>query len=462
MTKVVRIPLISKTQKDGEEIPYEDICRVLWGLQRITRDIKNKTVQYCWEWQGFASDYKKQNGDYPKDKDKLNYSLSGFIYDKIKDCALGSASIATTESNVIKAFNSAKKEMLKGERSVLSYKENQPIDIHGNSIRLSYDETSKTFFVSLTLLSKAGKEEYDMPLQFLFAMKVRDKSARTILERCLDGIYKVSASKLIYNKKKRQWFLNLSYSFGAKNHNLDKDKILGMNLGINYPVVASVNGDYKRFSVQGGEVDAFRAKITARKYSLSKQRPVCGDGSVGHGYNTRMKPILKIEDIIARFRDTYNHKISRSIVDYAIKNGCGTIQLENLKAIADTQMDKAEKDKDAKKISEGQFKARNAYLRNWSYYDLQQKIENKAKENGIEVIYINPAYTSQRCNKCGAIHAESRPTNTKYKCIECGYEENADYNASQNIAIKDIDKIIEQTLKEQKKLEKKSAKAKRT
>lgn len=66
----------------------------------------------------------------------------------------------------------------------------------------------------------------------------------------------------------------------------------------------------------------------------------------------------------------------------------------------------------------------DAFLRQWSYFDLQQKITNKAAEYGIDVIKINPKYTSQRCSKCG-------------------FKENADFNASQNISIRDIDKIIE-------------------
>lgn len=38
------------------------------------------------------------------------------------------------------------------------------------------------------------------------------------------------------------------------------------------------------------------------------------------------------------------------------------------------------------------------------------------------------------------------------KCVKCGFEENADYNASQNIAIKNIGEIIKETLKNQNKI----------
>jgi transposase len=78
---------------------------------------------------------------------------------------------------------------------------------------------------------------------------------------------------------------------------------------------------------------------------------------------------------------------------------------------------------------------------------LQTKIEYKAKEVGIEVRYINPKYTSQRCSKCGCISANNRPSQAVFKCVKCGFESNADYNASQNIGISEIEKIIEHDLK---------------
>ncbi|MCK9544712.1 MAG: transposase, partial [Novosphingobium sp.] len=54
------------------------------------------------------------------------------------------------------------------------------------------------------------------------------------------------------------------------------------------------------------------------------------------------------------------------------------------------------------------------------------------EENGINLIKVNPAYTSQTCSRCGSIHKESRK-GEKYLCIDCGYELDADLNASINI-----------------------------
>ena len=47
------------------------------------------------------------------------------------------------------------------------------------------------------------------------------------------------------------------------------------------------------------------------------------------------------------------------------------IQMENLTGISDNK---------------------EHFLKEWSYYDLQTKIENKAKEKGIKIVYINPEF----------------------------------------------------------------------
>ncbi|MBO6141281.1 MAG: transposase [Ruminococcus sp.] len=428
MNKVVKLALISKVKdKDGNDVKYGDVCKILWELQRQTREIKNKAVQFCWEWNGFSSEYNNLFGEYPKDKDYLKNKSEGkpivlrsFVYDRLKsDYYLNSSNLSTTTSLAFKEFKQYLTDIRKGERSVLNYKNNQPLELHNECIWL--ESNNGKFITRFSFLNKAGKDFYSID-NFTFEVIVKDNSTKTILERCIDSIYGIRASKLIYNQKKKQWFLNLSYSFEAKEiATLDKDKILGVDLGIALPICASVYGDLDRFTIKGGEIEHFRKSIESRKRSLLQQGKVCGDGRIGHGIHTRNKPAYNIEDKIARFRDTANHKYSRALIDYAVRKGCGTIQMEMLKGITE------EKD---------------PFLKNWTYFDLQQKIEYKAKEKGIKVVYIAPKYTSRRCSKCGHIDKDNRLTQANFLCLNCGYKENADYNASQNIAIKDIDKII--------------------
>ena len=60
---------------------------------------------------------------------------------------------------------------------------------------------------------------------------------------------------------------------------------------------------------------------------------------------------------------------------------------------------------------------------------------------------------NKRCNKCGNIHIENRDCKNdqaKFECKICGHKDNADINASKNIAMPYIDKIIETYIKDNK------------
>ena len=87
----------------------------------------------------------------------------------------------------------------------------------------------------------------------------------------------------------------------------------------------------------------------------------------GKGRKRKTQAIDRFHEKEKKYIDTKLHTYSRMLVDMAIKNECGVINLINQK----------EKELEAK---ENEF-----ILRNWSYYGLKTKIEYKAKMCGIEV-----------------------------------------------------------------------------
>lgn len=127
------------------------------------------------------------------------------------------------------------------------------------------------------------------------------------------------------------------------------------------------------------------------------------------------KTVKKIKNREQRIVKDLNHKMSKFIVDRAVKENA-EIRLEDLKGIRQTT-----KSKKSFKYS----------LNSWSYYQLGQFIQYKALLAGIPLSFIEPAYTSKCCSKCGQI---GNRNDKSFKCEQCSYADNADVNAAFNIA----------------------------
>ena len=109
--------------------------------------------------------------------------------------------------------------------------------------------------------------------------------------------------------------------------------------------------------------------------------------------------------------------ISRQIVSFAESLGSG-IKFEKLFSTRYSLPD------NAKGLYDFSFD-------NGSFYSLQRLVEKRANERGINVIYVNPAYTSKRCSRCGNYGRRFRK---RFECPHCGYVAHADVNAAFNIA----------------------------
>jgi len=124
---------------------------------------------------------------------------------------------------------------------------------------------------------------------------------------------------------------------------------------------------------------------------------------------------------VTRFLATHaahmNHKISKECVAEAKRTGRG-IALEELRGIRDRVRP---------------CRDQRAALSSWPFHQLDRYIAYKAERAGVPVLWVDPAYTSQMCPRCGHTAKANRPTRDHFRCRRCGLAGPADVVAGVNV-----------------------------
>ena len=340
-----------------------------------------------------------------------------------KDLELGKGidTLSTVTQKVKKDFKtSLKNGLAKGERSSINYKRNFPLMTRGRDLSFYYDDkdilikwVNKIIFKVVLGHKGYNNEELMHTLNKIIEGQnlLKNEKNKELKKELGKKIYTVGQSSLEFDKN-NNLILNLTLDIPFKQEEgFVEGRTLGVDLGIKYPAYVCLNDDtYKREHI--GEVLELikqRKQYQERRIRTQQQlKNVKG----GKGRHKKLKNLDRLSECERNFTKTYNHMISKGIVEFAKKYKCEFINMENLT-----------KDGFDDKI-----------LRNWSYYELQSMVEYKAERVGIKVRYIDPAYTSQTCSRCGNIDKENRQTQEKFVCTKCNFELNADHNASINIA----------------------------
>ncbi len=175
---------------------------------------------------------------------------------------------------------------------------------------------------------------------------------------------------------------------------------MGIDLGIKCPAVSRCSDGSVKFYGNGRRNKAMRRHFAAKRKALQKAK--------------HQEALARINNKEQRIMKDIDHKVSREIIKTAEKHHVKVIKMERLSNIRTTTRTS---------------RKNNPSLHTWSFYRLAQYIEYKARLAGIEVLYVNPAYTSQTCPNCGKRHhADDR----NFVC-ECGFRTHRDIVGAWNI-----------------------------
>ncbi len=356
-----------------------------------------------------SSAYLESNRDIKSDifkEAQKSLTNSNPIFDNI-EFGTGIDTKSAITQRVKKDFKtSLKNGLAKGERTITNYKRDYPLLTRGRDLKFQYKDDD-------IIIKWVNKIQFKVVLG---SGKIKENKIELqyTLHKIINKEYKVGQSSLQFDRNNNLILnLNLDIPYNPKNETVE-GRTLGVDLGIKYPAYMCLNDDtYKREHI--GSIDDF---LRIREQMQDRRRKLQHDLKFikgGKGRKKKTQALDRLRDKEKNFATTYNHMISKNVVEFAKKNQCEYINME--------------------KLTKDGFN--NKILRNWSYYQLQQYIEYKAEREGIQVRYIDPSYTSQTCARCGHIDKENRQTQEKFICTKCGFELNADHNASINIARSD-------------------------
>lgn len=353
--------------------------------------------------------YKKGKRN-PKETDS-NYSLYEFgevVFPK------GLPTASSIGMKVKQDIVTAKKDgLFKGKVSLPNKKLDSPLIIESQQFQIYHNYENYDDFLDNLFTNKLEvfmKFVNGINFKLVFGNPHKSQYLRSEIQQIFEENYKVCGSSIQIDGKKI--ILNLNMDIPKQEMELNENIVVGVDLGLAIPAVCGLNtNDYIRKSI--GSKDDFlriRTQLQSQRRRLQK---ALSSTSGGHGREKKLKGLEKLKDRERNFVKTYNHYVSKNVVDFAIKNKAKYINVEDLSGFDSSQF----------------------ILRNWSFYELQQFITYKAAKYGIEVRKINSYHTSQICSCCGHWEEGQRIDQAHFKCKSCGVELNADFNASRNIAM---------------------------
>jgi len=236
------------------------------------------------------------------------------------------------------------------------------------------------------------------------------------MEKYFDAmIYKFGTAKLVY--KHGKYFLHIPVTYDVPTSNLSEVcNVVGIDRGINF-LIATYDSKHKSDFVSGKAIKQKRANYSKLRKELQKRKTPSS--------RRRIKAIGQREN---RWMQDINHQVSKALVENNPKHSL--FVLEDLTGVRNATE---------------RIRTKDRYVSvSWSFYDLEQKLIYKAKQNESVVIKVDPAYTSQCCPKCG--HTEKANRNKKkhlFTCKNCGYQSNDDRIGAMNLYRMGINYLVD-------------------
>lgn len=212
------------------------------------------------------------------------------------------------------------------------------------------------------------------------------------------------------------WYISIQVEIAQEVSVHPKSNILGIDLGIS-KFVATSEGNYK------GSISPYRLmenKLQKHQRILSKKKRYSSN------WKKQQRKLQKCHAKIANIRKDFQHKLST-----ILSKNHATIVVEDLKIKNISATAKGTLENPGKNVAAKSGLNKSILDQGWGEFIRQLKY--KLNWLGGKLLEVPARHTSQKCCVCKHVSQDNRKTQSKFLCVNCGHQENADINAAKNI-----------------------------
>lgn len=136
--------------------------------------------------------------------------------------------------------------------------------------------------------------------------------------------------------------------------------------------------------------------------------------------------VQRIHSRIGNARRDYLHKATTTISQNHAMVCIEGLQVRNMSRSAAGTTEKPGRQVRAKS-------GLNKAILDQGWFEFRRQLDYKLAWNGRYLIAVPPENTSRTCPCCGHVSADNRRTQSRFECVECGFEENADVVGAINV-----------------------------
>jgi len=206
-----------------------------------------------------------------------------------------------------------------------------------------------------------------------------------------------------------KYYIHIQLKDEAPNP-IKSTNVIGVDFGRRDIAITS-NGD----KWDGKKLTETRDRYSTTRASLQR----CASTRTRSSRRRCRRILVRLSGRERRFQQWMNHNISKTIIKQA-KQHNAAVAIEDLTGIRER----------TNHLPRNKTERRRSNC--WSFYQLRMFLEYKGVREGVELIAVPPAYTSQTCHHC--LHIGLR-SDKKFKCANCNWSGDADLNAAKMISL---------------------------